>query len=102
MSEKHIVKRSLSERRQGATDWEQVRKLDDAAIDRAIATDPDAAPAVTDDWFEGAKVVMPEPKVPISIRIDREVLDWFKDQGPAYQSRMNAVLKAYMSSRKAG
>ncbi|MGE5516959.1 MAG: BrnA antitoxin family protein [Bacteroidota bacterium] len=102
MSEKHITRRSLSDRKPGATDWDRVRKLDDDAIDKAIADDPDAAPALDADWFANAEVVMPEPKVPISIRLDREVLDWFKSQGPGYQSRMNAVLKAYISSRKAG
>jgi uncharacterized protein (DUF4415 family) len=34
-------------------------------------------------------------KAVISLRIDREVLDWFKAQGPGYQTRMNAVLRAY-------
>lgn len=102
MSEKRITRRSLSDRRPGATDWERVRQLDDSDIDTAIADDPDAAPALNAEWFATAEVVLPEPKVPISIRLDREVLDWFKSQGPGYQSRMNAVLKAYVSSRKAG
>ncbi len=101
MSEKRIVRRSLNDRRQGATDWQRVRGLDDDAIDAAIADDPDAAPALDAEWFATAEVALPEPKVPISIRVDREVLDWFKQQGPGYQSRMNAVLKAYMSARKA-
>ena len=34
------------------------------------------------------------PKTSISLRVDREVLDWFKAQGPGYQTRMNAVLRA--------
>ena len=46
---------------------------------------------------------MPQRKVPISLRIDREVVDWFKAHGKRYQSRMNAVLNAYMQAhRKAG
>ncbi len=102
MSDKHIIRRSAADRKPGTTDWERVRKLDDAAIDRAIAEDSDAAPALDDEWFATAELVLPEPKMPISIRLDREVLDWFKAQGPGYQSRMNAVLKAYMNARKAG
>ena len=35
------------------------------------------------------------PKASISLRVDREVLDWFKSRGTGYQSRMNAVLKAF-------
>ncbi len=34
-------------------------------------------------------------KSAISLRVDPEVLDWFKAQGPGYQTRMNAVLRAY-------
>jgi uncharacterized protein (DUF4415 family) len=38
------------------------------------------------------------PKQPISLRVDEDVLSWFKQQGPRYQSRMNAVLRAYMAA----
>jgi uncharacterized protein (DUF4415 family) len=34
-------------------------------------------------------------KQSIALRVDADVLEWFKAQGPGYQSRMNAVLKAY-------
>lgn len=103
MSEKNIVRRSLSDRRPGKTDWARVDALTDADIEKAVAEDPDAAPLLDEEWFRTAEVVLPEPKAPISIRLDREVLDWFKAQGPGYQSRINAVLSAYMKAhRKAG
>lgn len=103
MSEKHIVRRSLSDRRPGKTDWGRVDALTDADIEKAITEDPDAAPILDEEWFRTAKVILPEPKTPISIRLDREVLDWFKAQGPGYQSRINAVLTAYVKAHhKAG
>ena len=34
-------------------------------------------------------------KASISLRVDADVLDWFKEQGPGYQTRMNAVLRAF-------
>jgi uncharacterized protein (DUF4415 family) len=103
MSEQHIVRRTLSDRRKGKTDWERVKSLTDADIERSIAEDPDVAPILDDEWFRTAELVMPEPKAPISIRLDRDVLDWFKGQGTGYQSRINAVLRAYMKAhRKAG
>ena len=34
-------------------------------------------------------------KVSISLRVDQDVLEWFKDQGPGYQTRINAVLRAF-------
>jgi uncharacterized protein (DUF4415 family) len=40
-------------------------------------------------------------KAAISLRLDDEVLNWFRTQGPGYQTRMNAVLRAYMDAAKA-
>jgi len=50
---------------------------------------------------------VPVRKQAISLRVDADVLEWFKQAGPRYQSRMNAVLRSFMqastvSSRKAG
>ena len=51
-------------------------------------------------WAE-AVVVNPVPKQPVSLRVDRDVIDWFKDQGPRYQTRMNAVLRSYVVTMRA-
>ncbi len=55
-------------------------------------------PELDEEFWKNAKLVMPETKKPVSLRVDREVLDWFKKGGSGYQSRMNAVLKAYMEA----
>jgi uncharacterized protein (DUF4415 family) len=103
VSAKRIVKRTPNRRRLGKTDWARVDALSDREIEHAIENDPDAAPILDKKWFVQATVTMPERKVPISLRIDREVVDWFKAHGKRYQSRMNAVLKAYVQAhRKAG
>jgi len=47
-------------------------------------------------------VVEPVAKQPISLRVDTDVLQWFKKQGPRYQSRMNAVLRSFMAQRRSG
>jgi uncharacterized protein (DUF4415 family) len=82
----------------GKTDWKRLAALTDREIEEAIASDPDAAPLLDEEWFRTAKLVMPERKVPVSMRIDREVLDWFKRPGRGYLSRMHAVLRAYVSA----
>ena len=45
------------------------------------------------------KVTWPQPKQAISLRIDQDILDWFRDRGPGYQTRMNAVLRAFVDSQ---
>ena len=40
------------------------------------------------------------PKAQLTIRVDREVLDWFRKQGRGYQTRINALLRAYMDAHK--
>ncbi len=102
MSAKRIVRRTPS-RRRGKTDWARVDAMSDREIATAAKGDPDAAPILDKNWFRQAVVVMPERKVPISLRMDREVVEWFKAHGRRYQSRMNAVLKAYVEAhRRAG
>ena len=54
------------------------------------------------DFWESASIVEPVAKRPISLRIDTDVLQWFKAQGPRYQSRMNAVLRSFMAQRREG
>jgi uncharacterized protein (DUF4415 family) len=94
MSAKRTVKRSRP--RKGRTDWARLRSQSDADIARAVAADPDAASLAGAAWLRGARIILPERKVPVSIRLDREVVDWFRETGPKYQSRMNAVLRAYV------
>ena len=68
--------------------------MTDEDIARAVAEDPDAAP-LDIDWSK-AKVYGPLIKHPTSLRIDPDVLAFFKSLGKGYQTRMNAVLRSYM------
>lgn len=56
----------------------------------------------TDAELKAAELVLPheEPKIPVSIRLDSEVLDFFKEGGRGYQSRINAVLLGYVRSQQ--
>ena len=72
-----------------------LRDLTDEQIEEAVRNDPDAVP-LDIDWSDGV-VIMPMKKIPISIRIDEDVLDFFKREGDGYQGRMNAVLRSYMN-----
>jgi len=76
--------------------------MSEKEIMRAAKSDPDAQPTDLEFWKD-AQIVLPAGKHPITLRLDRDVLDWFKAQGRHYQSRMNAVLRSYMEGhRKTG
>ena len=82
------------------TDWNRVDRFTDRQIAEAARRDPDAAPIADPAWFRQAKLVLPEPKQAISLRLDRGVLTWFKQRGRGYQTRINAVLKAYVEAQR--
>ena len=96
-----VTRRSLKEAVKGRTDWARVDKISDAGIDAAIAGDSDAAPVLDSDWFAEAELVLPERKQAISLRVDADVLRWYKAQGPGYLSRMNAILRGYAEAHGA-
>lgn len=99
MNEKHITRRSLADRKRGRTDFERLKNLTDKEIEAAIASDPDAAPAIND--FAGWEIAIPARKKAVSIRLDEDILDFFKETGSRYQTRINEVLRHYMTSQKA-
>jgi uncharacterized protein (DUF4415 family) len=95
--EKATVKHSQKmKNRLGRTDLRRVRATTNAAIKADIARDPDLAPLLDDEWFAKASAVEPLQKVAISIRIDPDVLEFFRATGPGYQTRINAVLRAFV------
>lgn len=84
------------ERRKSKTDWAALDALTDEQINASIANDPDWS----DDWnWSDAVLVIPPKKKAISIRVDEDVLDYFKHDGGGYQRRMNAVLRSYMEQK---
>jgi uncharacterized protein (DUF4415 family) len=76
--------------------------MTDIDIRRGIRSDPDAASEADAAWLRGARIVIPEPKKAVSIRLDRDITEWFQRQGKGYQTRVNAVLRAYVDARRHG
>ncbi len=100
MKGENITVVSRDDPRRGKTDWAVVDALTDEEIEAAIRNDPDAVP-LDFDWSEAVLVIPPKKKA-ISIRLDEDVLDYFKRAGAGYQRRMNAVLRSYMQQRRNG
>lgn len=53
-------------------------------------------PELDDHFWENAKMITPITKKAVSLRLDSDVLDWFKNQGKGYQSVINNVLRTYV------
>ncbi len=98
---RRITRVRLGERLdQGRTDWKRVDALRDAEVAAAIAEDPDAL-EVRPEWLENAMLLRPgRRKRQITVRLDADMIDWFKSQGKGYQTRMNAVLRTYFEMWK--
>ena len=75
------------------TDWDKLADMPDADIDYSDI------PPLDEKFFKEGKLRLPKAKPLISIRIDTDVLEWFKSQGGGYQTLMNAVLRMYMESQ---
>ena len=81
------------------TDWAAVAALTDEDIEAAMRDDPDWADLMDIDWSK-ATVVYPVQKQAISIRLDKDIIDYFKNDGSGYQSRINAVLRHFVNEQK--
>ena len=75
------------------TDWKRLKGMSDGDIDFSDA------PELGAEFFRTAKLRMPRTKRAVSIRLDQDVLDWFRKQGGAYQTRINAVLRTYVQAQ---
>ena len=98
MSDENITRMTLEEailrKSEDRTDWERLRRERDAGVEPE--KDPDEGEF---DWSK-AKILMPPPKTPVSVRLDNDVLDFFRSQGRGYQTRINAVLRSYMVAQQ--
>ena len=96
MSAKRTGKRSKASEKalRGRADLARLRAMSDAEIVRMSPPEMADLPA---DFWDRATLVMPVAKEAISLRVDTDVLQWFRNLGPRYQTRMNAVLRSYMS-----
>lgn len=81
----------------GRMDVARVRRMSEREIE---STSPAELARLPADFWDDAVLVPPVIKQAISLRVDPDVLEWFRAQGPRYQSRMNAVLRTYMTQMR--
>ncbi|MGE8387518.1 MAG: BrnA antitoxin family protein [Pseudomonas sp.] len=75
------------------TDWSRLAQMDDKDIDTSDIPELDEA------FFQQAELRVPA-KQAVTIRLDSDVLAWFKDQGAGYQTRINQLLRQYMQAQQ--
>jgi uncharacterized protein (DUF4415 family) len=98
-NEKHIARVTRDEARslKGETDYVRLDAMTDNDIAKAVGDEPDAAP-LDIDWTK-ASLVLPPGKDVITLRLDRDVLNWLRAQGKGYQTLINQVLRAWYDAQ---
>ncbi len=84
---------AMRARGEAGSDWDRAAKMNPS-----VTTPDDAPEPVRMDWIT-TKVPTPRRKARASLRIDADVLDWFRAQGRGYQTRINAILRSYFEQR---
>ena len=83
-----------SSKKSSKTNWAKVESQTDSEIDTSDI------PPLDSEFFKTAKLRMPSKKSSITVRLDSDVLEWFRKQGKGYQTRINAVLRTYMEAHR--
>lgn len=102
MNEPRITRVSAKDMKtlKGRTDWQRLRSMTEAEITARAEADADAQPTSPEFWKSARLVMPPQGKKQITLRLDADVVAWFKSRGERYQTRMNAVLRAYMEAQR--
>ena len=85
---------------QGETDWARLDAMTEAEIEQQAVEDM-AEHGIEPDWMDHATVLIPHAKKRITVRLDHDIVAWLKAQGRGYQTRINAILRAYVATQKA-
>ncbi len=92
--ELHTMRKSGASQTDGACAGDMSQE----ALEASIAADADEA-GMEVDWAH-AQISLPEPKAVLNMRVDQDVLAFFKQTGRGYQTRINAVLRAYVEAQR--
>jgi uncharacterized protein (DUF4415 family) len=74
------------------TDYKKINKLSDNEINYSDIPETD------EEFWSDAQVLFPSKKTHLSIRLDDDIISWFKQFGRGYQTKINAVLRSYISN----
>ncbi len=106
-----IVRYTLEEikKLKGNTDWDRVNSITDEELEEMVKNDPDDVYLTDEDvkkgkWFKKGEWIKqfeePSKKEQITLRLDEDVIDFFRKTGRGYQTRMNNVLRAFVKAHQ--
>ena len=81
-------------KKKSGTDWKFLKDESDQAIDFSDI------PKLGPEFWKKAELRMPQKKESLTLRLDHDVVAWFRNAGRGYQTKMNAVLRSYMRSAR--
>jgi uncharacterized protein (DUF4415 family) len=96
MSSKSTIRASARSKASKTRDKTNLKRVA-ALTDRAIRNDPDTF-VPNETWFRQAMIVKPQTKETVTLRLDPDILSWFRKDGRGYQTRINAVLRAFVQA----
>ena len=88
---------AMIDRGESRSDWARAMAMTQEEVER-LADEEDGP--LPEGWEDTIVLGIPEPKKGVHIRLDQAVLRWFKAQGPGYQTRINAVLRAFVEAKQ--
>jgi uncharacterized protein (DUF4415 family) len=88
---------SMRKPSRGRANFERLRNMSEEEIER---TSPPELKGLGPDFWKDAILMYPDGKSPISLRLDADIVHFFRGGGPGYQTRMNAVLRSYVDAMK--
>lgn len=86
--------REMRARGEDQTDWKRLAEMRDEDIDFSDI------PELDESFWKNATLRYPQAKERVTMRLDKEILDFFRSQGRGYQTRINAVLASYIAAQK--
>ncbi len=82
-------------RKKSGTDWKKLALMSDGEIDFSEISRLDRS------FFEKAELRLPRSKVLVTMRLDPDIVEWFKKMGRGYQTKINSILRMYVEAKRA-
>lgn len=88
---------AMRRRGESRSDWEAAQRMPQAEIERLADAEDGPLP---EGWESTVEIGLPARKQAVHMRLDADVLEWFRAHGPGYQTRINAVLRSFVQARQ--